>query len=158
GQPRPGNKGPHAMSAEVLSRIQFVLTASFHFLFPPLSIGLGLILVMLHRVGLGLIFVPGTKEGLPAIEEAIFAGVPVNVTLLFSREHYVAAAGKFLRGIERCIDAGLNPNVGSVASVFISRWDVAVMDKVPEAPPSLGQHRDQGPQSVVGNEKLTWWV
>ena len=77
--------------------------------------------------------IPGTKEGLPAIEEAIFAGVPVNVTLLFSREHYVAAAEAFLRGIERRIDAGLNPNVGSVASVFISRWDVAVMDRTPEA-------------------------
>ena len=77
--------------------------------------------------------IPGTKEGLPAIEEAIFAGVPVNVTLLFSREHYVAAAEAFLRGIERRIDAGLNPNVGSVASVFISRWDVAVMNKAPEA-------------------------
>src|SRR5262245_38252294 len=77
--------------------------------------------------------IPGTKEGLPAIEEAIFAGVPINVTLLFSREHYLAAAEAFLRGIERRIDAGLNPNVGSVASVFISRWDVAVMDKVPDA-------------------------
>ena len=77
--------------------------------------------------------IPGTKEGLPAIEEAIFAGVPVNVTLLFSREHYVAAAEAFLRGIERRIDAGLKPDVGTVASVFISRWDVAVMDKVPDA-------------------------
>ena len=77
--------------------------------------------------------IPGTKEGLPAIEEAIFAGVPVNVTLLFSREQYVAAAEAFLRGIERRIEAGLNPDVGSVASVFISRWDVAVMGKVPEA-------------------------
>ena len=77
--------------------------------------------------------IPGTKEGLPAIEEAIFAGVPVNVTLLFSREQYVAAAEAFLRGIERRIDAGLNPDVGSVASVFISRWDVAVTGKVPEA-------------------------
>jgi transaldolase len=77
--------------------------------------------------------IPGTKEGLPAIEEAIFAGVPVNVTLLFSREQYVAAAEAFLRGIERRIDAGLNPNVGSVASVFISRWDAAVADKVPQA-------------------------
>jgi transaldolase len=80
-----------------------------------------------------LIKIPGTREGLPAIEEAIFAGVPVNVTLLFSREHYVAAAEAFLRGIERRIDAGLKPDVGSVASVFISRWDVAVMGKVPEA-------------------------
>src|SRR5215471_11853451 len=73
------------------------------------------------------------KEGLPAIEEAIFGGIPVNVTLLFSREHYVAAAEAFLRGIERRIDAGLKPDVGSVASVFISRWDAAVMDKVPAA-------------------------
>src|SRR6266853_829318 len=80
-----------------------------------------------------LIKIPGTKEGLPAIEEAIFAGIPVNVTLLFSREHYVAAAEAFLRGIERRIDAGLNPNVGSVASVFISRWDAAAAGKVPEA-------------------------
>jgi transaldolase len=64
---------------------------------------------------------------------AIFAGVPVNVTLLFSREHYVLAAEAFLRGIERRIDAGLKPDVGSVASVFISRWDAAVMDKVPNS-------------------------
>src|SRR6185295_2740525 len=70
--------------------------------------------------------IPGTPEGLPAIEEAIFGGVPVNVTLLFSREQYLAAAEAYLRGIERRIDAGLNPNVGSVASVFISRWDSAV--------------------------------
>lgn len=77
--------------------------------------------------------IPGTKEGLPAIEEAIFAGIPVNVTLLFSREHYVAAAEAFLRGIERRIDGGLKPDVGSVASVFISRWDGAVMGKVPES-------------------------
>jgi len=77
--------------------------------------------------------IPGTKEGLPAIEEAIFAGVPVNVTLLFSREQCVAAAGAYLRGIERRVDAGLNPEVGSVASIFISRWDVAVTDKVPMA-------------------------
>ena len=77
--------------------------------------------------------IPGTKEGLPAIEEAIFAGVPINVTLLFSREQYVAAAEAFLRGIERRIEAGLNPNVGSVASLFISRWDAAVMGKVPES-------------------------
>ncbi|MGH7845177.1 MAG: transaldolase [Candidatus Binatia bacterium] len=78
-----------------------------------------------------LIKIPGTKEGLPAIEEAIFAGVPVNVTLLFSREHYIAAAEAFLRGIERRIDAGLNPDVGSVASVFVSRWDASVVGKVP---------------------------
>jgi transaldolase len=80
-----------------------------------------------------LIKIPGTKEGVPAIEEAIFAGIPVNVTLLFSREQYVAAAEAFLRGIERRIDAGLKADVGSVASVFISRWDVAVTGKVPDA-------------------------
>src|SRR5579862_6313592 len=77
--------------------------------------------------------IPGTKEGLPAIEESIFAGIPVNVTLLFSREQYVAAAEAFLRGIERRIAAGLNPQVGSVASVFVSRWDTAIAAKAPEA-------------------------
>ena len=83
--------------------------------------------------------IPGTKEGLPAIEECIFQGVPINVTLLFSREHYVAAAGAFLRGIERRIQAGLNPYVGSVASVFVSRWDAAVAGKVsPELTNQLG--------------------
>ena len=75
--------------------------------------------------------IPGTKESLPAIEEAIFAGIPVNVTLLFSREQYLAAADAFMRGIERRIAAGLKPDVGSVASVFISRWDGAVAGKVP---------------------------
>src|ERR1700729_3989919 len=75
--------------------------------------------------------IPGTKEGLPAIEAAIFSGVPVNVTLLFSREQYIAAAEAYLRGIERRIEAGLNPAVGSVASLFISRWDVATAGKVP---------------------------
>ena len=79
-----------------------------------------------------LIKIPGTPEGLPAIEEAIFGGVPVNVTLLFSDDQYVAAADAFMRGIERRIEAGLPPNIGSVASVFISRWDVAVAGKVPE--------------------------
>src|SRR6266480_3281223 len=78
-----------------------------------------------------LIKIPGTKEGLPAIEESIFAGVPINVTLLFSREHYIAAAEAFLRGIERRIDAGLKSDIGSVASVFVSRWDAAVAGKVP---------------------------
>jgi transaldolase len=76
--------------------------------------------------------IPGTAQGLLAIEEAIFAGVPINVTLLFSREQYLSAANAYLRGIERRIDAGLDPQVGSVASVFISRWDVAVADKVPD--------------------------
>jgi transaldolase len=75
--------------------------------------------------------IPGTTEGLPAIEAAIFAGVPINVTLLFSREQYVAAAEAYLRGVERRIDAGLNPAVPSVASLFVSRWDVAVDGKVP---------------------------
>ena len=70
--------------------------------------------------------IPGTAEGLPAIEEAIFAGIPVNVTLLFSREQYVAAADAYLRGVERRIEAGLDPAVASVASLFVSRWDVAV--------------------------------
>jgi transaldolase len=77
--------------------------------------------------------IPGTKEGLPAIEAAIFAGVPVNVTLLFSPDHYAAAADAYLKGIERRIAAGLDPNVGSVASLFISRWDGAVAGKVPAA-------------------------
>jgi transaldolase len=77
--------------------------------------------------------IPGTQEGLPAIEEAIFAGVPVNVTLLFSREHYLAAADAYLRGIERRIAAGLKPDVGSVASLFISRWDAAIAGQVPDA-------------------------
>jgi len=75
--------------------------------------------------------IPGTAEGLPAIEESIFAGVPINVTLLFSREQYVASAEAYLRGVERRIDAGLNPAVASVASLFVSRWDVAVSGKVP---------------------------
>lgn len=75
--------------------------------------------------------IPGTREGLPAVEEAIFSGIPINVTLLFSPEQYLGAAEAFLRGVERRIAAGLNPNVASVASVFISRWDVAVKNKVP---------------------------
>jgi transaldolase len=74
--------------------------------------------------------IPGTSQGLPAIEEAIFAGVPVNVTLLFSGAQYVAAAEAYLRGIERRIAAGLNPFVGSVASLFVSRWDVALHNKL----------------------------
>jgi len=76
--------------------------------------------------------IPGTEEGVPAIEEAIFAGIPINVTLLFSREQYLAAADAFLRGVERRIDAGLNPSVPSVASLFVSRWDAAIMGKVPD--------------------------
>jgi transaldolase len=77
--------------------------------------------------------IPGTTEGLPAIEEAIFAGIPVNVTLLFSHSQYLASAEAFLRGVERRIDSGLNPDVASVASLFISRWDTAVAPKVPAA-------------------------
>jgi transaldolase len=77
--------------------------------------------------------IPGTPEGLPAIEEAIFAGVPINVTLLFSSEQYVASADAYMRGVERRIVAGLDPAVGSVGSIFISRWDKATLGKVPEA-------------------------
>lgn len=90
----------------------------------------------LHKQGARpnlFIKIPGTREGLPAIEEAIFAGVPVNVTLLFSREQYLAAAEAYICGIERRIAAGLNPTVGSVASIFVSRWDVAVAKQVPAA-------------------------
>jgi transaldolase len=75
--------------------------------------------------------IPGTREGVPAIEESIFAGVPINVTLLFSREQYLASAEAYLRAIERRIAAGREPHVASVASVFVSRWDRAVADKVP---------------------------
>jgi transaldolase len=86
-----------------------------------------------QRAGKSNLFIkiPGTKEGLPAIEEAIFGGVPINVTLLFSREQYVAAAEAYLRAVERRIEAGLNPAVASVASLFVSRWDVATTGKVP---------------------------
>ncbi|HET7300027.1 MAG TPA: transaldolase [Oleiagrimonas sp.] len=87
-----------------------------------------------HQAACDNLFVkiPGTPEGVPAIEESIFAGVPVNVTLLFSSEQYQAVAEAYMRGIERRIEAGLNPKVASVASVFISRWDVAVKNDVPE--------------------------
>lgn len=89
--------------------------------------------VELHgRAGRPNLFVkiPGTHEGLPAIEDAIFAGIPINITLLFSDAQYLAAANAYLRGIERRIAAGLGADVGSVASVFVSRWDVAVAEKV----------------------------
>ena len=78
-----------------------------------------------------LITIPGTHEGLPAIEEAIFSGIPVNVTLLFSPEQYLAAADALLRGNERRLESGLGPSVGSVASVFVSRWDAAVRNQIP---------------------------
>lgn len=79
-----------------------------------------------------IIKIPGTRAGVPAIEESIFAGVPINVTLLFSREQYLASAEAYLRGIERRLEAGLKSDVPSVASLFVSRWDVAVADEVPE--------------------------
>ena len=78
-----------------------------------------------------LIKIPGTREGAPAIEEAVFSSVPVNVTLLFTRDHYMAAADAYMRGLERRVEAGLSPDVRSVASFFISRWDKATMDRVP---------------------------
>jgi transaldolase len=88
----------------------------------------------LHGRATGNVFIkiPGTEAGRVAIEEAIFAGIPVNVTLLFSAEHYLGAADAFMRGIERRVEAGLHPKVPSVASLFLSRWDVAVYDEVPE--------------------------
>jgi transaldolase len=102
--------------------------------------------------------IPGTKEGLRAIEEAIFAGIPVNVTLLFSRDHYLAAANAYLRGIERRIEAGQSPDVRSVASLFISRWDVAVSEK---APPELrdrlgiavGRHAYQAYRELLESDR-----
>lgn len=78
--------------------------------------------------------IPGTTEGLPAIEEAIFAGIPINVTLLFSTDQYKAAADAYLKGLERRVAAGLSADVRSVASLFVSRWDVAVAGKVPALP------------------------
>ncbi len=80
-----------------------------------------------------MIKIPGTPQGLPAIEESIFAGIPINVTLLFSNDQYVAAAEAYMRGIERRIKAGLPAAVPSVASIFISRWDVAIAGKAPDA-------------------------
>jgi transaldolase len=102
--------------------------------------------------------IPGTREGLSAIEEAIFAGIPVNVTLLFSGDQYVAAAEAFLRGVERRIDSGLNPEVGSVASVFISRWDTAVAAKVPAAMQNqlgiaVGKQTFQAYRSFLASER-----
>jgi transaldolase len=102
--------------------------------------------------------IPGTREGLPAIEESIFSGIPVNVTLLFSREHYLAAADALLRGIERRIKAGLNPNVASVASIFISRWDVAVTGKTPDnlrdkLGIAMSQRIYRAYQSTLGSER-----
>jgi transaldolase len=86
------------------------------------------------RAGFPNLFIkiPGTPEGIPAIEECVFAGVPINVTLLFSPDQYLAAANAYRRAVERRLAAGLRPSVRSVASLFVSRWDVAVRDKVPE--------------------------
>ena len=88
----------------------------------------------MHRRAADNVFIkiPGTPEGLPAIEESIFAGVPINVTLLFSSDQTIAAAEAYLKGIERRIEAGLDPDVPSVLSIFISRWDVAIQDEVPD--------------------------
>jgi len=82
-----------------------------------------------QRVNL-FIKIPGTAAGIPAIEQSIAAGIPINVTLLFSREHYLAAAEAYMNGLERRIAVGLGPDVASVASLFVSRWDVAIADKV----------------------------
>jgi len=102
--------------------------------------------------------IPGTREGLPAIEEAIFSGVPINVTLLFSRDQYVAAADAYMRGIERRIAAGRNPQVGSVASLFVSRWDVAVHDKAPgvlrnRLGIAVGRHAYQAYADLLGSSR-----
>jgi transaldolase len=88
----------------------------------------------LHGRAVDNIFIkiPGTPEGLPAIEESIFAGVPINVTLLMSTDQTMAAADAYMKGIERRIESGLDPDVPSVLSLFISRWDVAVHDEVPD--------------------------
>jgi transaldolase len=77
--------------------------------------------------------IPGTSDGIPAIEESISNDVPINVTLLFSREQYLASAEAYMRGLERRVSAGLSSDVRSVASVFLSRWDGATIDKVPDS-------------------------
>ena len=84
---------------------------------------------------------PAPRPGATAIEESIFAGIPVNVTLLFSTEQYLAAAEAYMRGVERRIEAGLDPDVASVASLFISRWDVAVADEVARRAAQPARHR-----------------
>ncbi len=102
--------------------------------------------------------IPGTKEGAPAIEEAIFSGVTVNVTLIFSREHYLAAADAYMRGLERRVAAGLSPDVRSVASLFVSRWDKATMDKVPaklrdELGVAIGQQTYKAYRDVLESDR-----
>jgi transaldolase len=105
--------------------------------------------------------IPGTKEGLPAIEEAIFAGVPINVTLLFSREHYLAAADAYMRGLERRVENGLQPDVRSVASVFVSRWDKAVLDKLPDSLRdrlgiAISQQCYKGYRDLLDSDRWQW--
>jgi transaldolase len=102
--------------------------------------------------------IPGTPEGRTAIEEAIFAGVSVNVTLLFSREHYQGAAEAYMRGLERRVEAGLSPDVRSVASLFVSRWDKATMDKVPtdlrdKLGPAIGQQAYKAYRDVLDSDR-----
>lgn len=102
--------------------------------------------------------IPGTKEGLPAIEAATFAGVPVNVTLLFSTADYLAAAQAYMRGLERRIAAGLDADVRSVASVFISRWDRAVVEEVPDELKNrlgvaIGQHAYRAYRALIASDR-----
>ncbi len=103
--------------------------------------------------------IPGTKEGLPAIEDSIFAGIPINVTLLFSADHYKAAADAYMKGLERRVRVGLAPDVRSVASIFVSRWDVAVADKVPAAlrntlGVAVGQQAYKAYRDVLASERF----
>ncbi len=102
--------------------------------------------------------IPGTREGLPAIEEAIFSGITVNVTLIFTREHYLAAADAYMKGLERRVAAGLSPDVRSVASLFISRWDKATMDKVPqqlrdELGPAIARQTYKAYRDVIDSDR-----
>jgi transaldolase len=102
--------------------------------------------------------IPGTKEGRTAIEESIFAGVSVNVTLLFDRDHYLGAADAYMRGLERRVQAGLSPDVRSVASLFVSRWDKATMDKVPaelrdKLGPAIGQQAYKAYRDVLESDR-----
>ena len=102
--------------------------------------------------------IPGTREGLPAIEAATFAGVPVNVTLLFSTADYLAAAEAYMRGLEKRVAAGLDPDVRSVASVFISRWDRAIVEKVPDELKNklgiaVGQHAYRAYRDLIASDR-----
>ncbi len=102
--------------------------------------------------------IPGTREGLPAIEAATFAGVPVNVTLLFSTADYLAAAEAYMRGLEKRVAAGLDPDVRSVASVFISRWDRAIVEQVPDELKNrlgiaVGQHAYRAYRDLIASDR-----